>query len=68
MPRTSQIFPKWQFPHVETYMNDYTKISEPQYPVDVDNTITQCYAITSPKGPDNVWIKKGSRTASTDFR
>ena len=64
MPRTSQIFPKWQFPHVETYMNDYTKISEPQYPVDVDNTITQCYAITSPKGPDNVWIKKGSRTAA----
>ena len=64
MPRTSQIFPKWQFPHVESYMNDYTKVSPTQYPEAVDNSICQIYAVTSPKGPDNVWVKKGSRPAT----
>ena len=25
MPQTTQIIPKWTFPHVETYINDYTE-------------------------------------------
>lgn len=64
MPRTSQIFPKYQFPHTETYANDYTKISAPQTAEEIDGSITQAYAVMAPKGPDNVWVKKGTRSAT----
>ena len=55
MAQANQIVPKFSFPHVETYMNDYTQVTDekgtPNSPA-----VTQIYAVTSSKGIDNVWI------------
>lgn len=60
MAQANQIVPKFSFPHVETYMNDYTQVTDekgtPNSPA-----VTQIYAVTSSKGIDNVWIRKTSR-------
>ena len=60
MAQTTQIVPKFSFPHVETYMNDYTQVADEK---GTENTpaVIQIYAVSSSKGIDNVWIRKTSR-------
>lgn len=57
MPQEVQIVPKFQHPHVETYINDYTKYDdEVSTPVDTNSKFIAVFR--SPMGPDNVIIKK----------
>ena len=39
MPQTTQIIPKWTFPHVETYINDYTFVSDEVAPATVETSV-----------------------------
>ena len=57
MPQEVQIVPKFQHPHVETYVNDYTQYDdEVSTPVDTNSKFIAVFR--SPMGPDNVIIKK----------
>ena len=57
MAQEVQIVPKFQHPHVETYINDYTKIDdEVSTPVDTNSKFIAVFR--SSMGPDNVIIKK----------
>ena len=64
MPQTTQIIPKWTFPHVETYINDYTFVSDEVAPATVDTSVKEVLAFISGKGIDNTWIKKSSRESA----
>ena len=64
MPQEVQIVPKFQHPHVETYVNDYTQYDdEVSTPVDTNSKFIAVFR--SPMGPDNVIIKKNDLT---DFK
>ena len=39
MPRTSQIVPKYSFPHIEVYMNDYTLVQDDEVTAVDDTTV-----------------------------
>ena len=57
MPQEVQIVPKFQHPHVETYINDYTQYDdEVSTPVDSNSKFIAVFR--SSMGPDNVIIKK----------
>lgn len=57
MPQEVQIVPRFQHPHVETYINDYTKYDdEVSTPLDTNSKFIAVFR--SPMGPDNVIIKK----------
>ena len=65
MPQTTQIIPKWTFPHVETYINDYTFVTDDTAPETVDTSVKEVLAFISSKGIDNTWIKKSSRESAS---
>lgn len=57
MPQEIQIVPKFQHPHVETYINDYTQYTdESSTPIDTNSKFICVFR--SSMGPDNVIIKK----------
>lgn len=58
----NQIIPKYNFPSVETYVNDYSLVSQADLGANTDSTITQAYAVLSPKGLDNRWVKVVNRS------
>lgn len=60
MAQTTQIVPKFAFPHVETVINDYTyKSSEAAVTNgEFDDTIRFIFPFTSSRGIDNVYVKK----------
>ena len=62
MAQTTQIVPKFAFPHVETVINDYTfRSSEATVNNgEFDDTIRFIYPFTSSRGIDNVFVKKSS--------
>ena len=64
MPQTTQIIPKWTFPHVETYINDYTFVTDDEVAATVDTSVKEVLAFISGKGIDNTWIKKSSRESA----
>ena len=64
MPQTTQIIPKWTFPHVETYVNDYTYVNDEADMASDDTSVKQAYAFTSGKGIDNTWVLKRSRESA----
>ena len=64
MPQEVQIVPKFQHPHVETYINDYTQYTD-EVTVPVDTNSKFVCVFRSPMGPDNVIIKKNDLT---DFK
>lgn len=61
MPQTTQIIPKWTFPHVESVINDYTIQDEGTVEATADTSVKQAYAFNAGKGIDRVWVKKSSR-------
>ena len=61
MARTSQIVPKYSFPHVEVYMNDYTLVTDDTLPDDTDSTVNYLYAVVADTGIDNVFVKMSSQ-------
>lgn len=62
MAQTTQIVPKFAFPHVETVINDYTfRSSEPTINNgEFDDTIRFIFPFTSSRGIDNVFVKKSN--------
>lgn len=64
MPQTTQIIPKWTFPHVEEYINDYTFVADDVLEATADTTVKEVQAFISGKGIDNTWIKKSSRESA----
>jgi len=56
MASAIQIVPKWQFPHVETYIYDNTEVTD--IPVaEVDDSVKTIHVFRSAKGIDNKIIK-----------
>ena len=62
MAQTIQIVPKFSFPYVETYVNDYTEVADtleerlPEEPI-----VRYVFPFISSKGVDNVFIRKRTR-------
>lgn len=63
MAQTVQIVPKFSFPYVETVVNDYTLVADNAVEATADTSIKQAYAIVSPKGIDNKWVRKSTKSA-----
>lgn len=61
MASSTQIVPKYSFPHVETYVNDYTQVANVDLGTEVNDSVTEAYAITASKGIDNTWVRKTSK-------
>lgn len=61
MPRTSQIVPKYSFPHIEVYMNDYTLVQDDEVTAVDDTTVKFLYPVVSSAGIDNVFVKMTSQ-------
>lgn len=59
MPQKSQIVPKFQHPHVETYVNDYTQFKD-EVSTPVDNNSKFIAVFRSGSGIDNVFVKKNN--------
>lgn len=64
MPQTTQIIPKWTFPHIETYFNDYTFLPDDEVPATDDTYVKECLAVRAGRGIDNTWVKKSSRESA----
>lgn len=64
MAQTTQIVPKFSFPYVETVVNDYTAVPQDTVTDSVDTTVRQVYAVTAPKGVDNVWVYKTTASSA----
>lgn len=60
MAQTIQIVPKFVFPSVDIYVNDYTEVAQDVETEAAANTLTQAYAVTSSQGIDNRFVKKSS--------
>lgn len=62
MSQAVQIVPKFSFPYVDTYVNDYTEVTDnvveqlPEEPI-----VRYVFPFISSKGIDNVFIKKRTR-------
>ena len=62
MSQTIQIVPKFSFPYVETYVNNYTEVTNstgeqlPEEPI-----VRYVFPFISSKGIDNVFIKKNTK-------
>ena len=65
MASTVQIVPKYQHPHVETYVYDNTFYTEDST-VEVDDTVQFINIFVSGKGIDNKLVKKTSLKSFTD--
>jgi len=65
MPRTSQIVPKYSFPHIEVYMNDYTLVRDDEIAAEEDTTVKYLYPVVTSAGIDNVFVKMTSKTLAT---
>lgn len=63
MAQTTQIVPKFQFPHVMTVVNDYTKYTDETQEAS-DDSVKFLAVFRSSKGIDNVLVKK---TEYSDF-
>lgn len=65
MASTIQIVPKYSYPgYIETVINDYTFQSDDAVTATEENDVRQAYAVRSPKGLDNTWIRKSSRESA----
>ena len=64
MAQTTQIVPKYSFPYVETHINDYTQVVDTPVAGAVDNTVKLAFAVTAPKGIDNVWVRKTTKASA----
>ena len=64
MPAVTQIVPEFSFPYVETYITDYTEVTE-DTPSSVasDPAIGYIYAFASDRGIDNRWVLKRTQKA-----
>lgn len=65
MASTTQIIPKWQYPHYETYINDNTVWTNDSA-TEVDDSVKLLCFFTSGKGIDNKIVKKTSLKSFTD--
>lgn len=57
----NQIIPEYSFPYIKAVVNDYSIIKQADLGTNNDTVITQAYAVTSPKGIDNRWVKVVNR-------
>lgn len=58
MAQDTQIVPKWNFPHVQSYFNDYTEISTSENNVTPTNTSPHFIAVfTAGEGIDNTFFE-----------
>ena len=64
MPQAIQIVPKYKYPHIEVYINDYTEIADTTVTTEEDTTIKFLFAINAPSGIDNRWVKKTTRSSA----
>ena len=53
MAQTIQIVPRFSFPHIESYVNDYTQVANDEQAPAVDVSVIEAYAVRAPKGVDN---------------
>ena len=64
MPAVTQIVPEYSFPYVESYITDYTEVTE-----DTPSTVASdpgvgfIYAFASDRGIDNRWVLKRTQQA-----
>ena len=64
MAQTLQIVPKWSFPHIESYINDYTVVVDDAIPVFANEPLIRyIYAFVSSKGLDNRFVRLRGRRA-----
>lgn len=57
MAQTTQIVPKWSFPHVQSYFNDYTEVTNEDTVVAPTNSSPHFIAVfTSGEGIDNTFV------------
>ena len=61
MAQTIQIVPRFSFPHIESYVNDYTQVANDEQAPAVDVSVIEAYAVRAPKGVDNRWIRKTNK-------
>lgn len=61
MAQTIQIVPRFSFPHIESYVNDYTQVANDEQVNAVDVSVIEAYAVRAPKGVDNRWIRKTNK-------
>ena len=61
MAQTIQIVPRFSFPHIESYVNDYTQVANDTQATTVDASVIEAYAVRAPKGVDNRWIRKTTK-------
>jgi len=64
MPQSIQIVPKYRYPHIEVYVNDYTEVADTTVTTEEDTTVKFLFAIHAPSGIDNRWIKKTTRSSA----
>ena len=64
MAQTTQIVPKFSYPYVETHVNDYTQVANVAVTDAVDSSIKMAFAVNAPKGIDNVWVRKTTRSSA----
>jgi hypothetical protein len=60
MASTTQIVPKFSFPYVDTYINDYTQVTNEAESVYADPACNYIFVFRSSKGIDNVFVKKNT--------
>lgn len=60
-----QIVPKWQFPHVETFIYDNTEVTDTST-VETDDSFKTIHVFRSGKGIDNKIVKKTDLSDFTD--
>lgn len=64
MAQTIQIAPKWKFPHVQSYVNDYTEVTDGTVTVSPTTTSPHFIAVfTSGQGIDNTFVDVSTEAA-----
>lgn len=63
MAQGTQIVPKWTFPHVQSYFNDYTEVTTDDYVVTPTNTSPHFIAVfAAGEGIDNTFFEVNTAT------
>lgn len=67
MAQQTQIIPKYSYPHVEIYVNDYTIQTDDSVSGAEDTSTKFAYAVVAPQGKDNLFVKTTSRSQATSI-
>ena len=67
MAQNTQIIPKYNYPHIEIYVNDYTIQENDSVATSEDDSTKFVYPVLAPSGKDNLFVKVSSRTQATSI-